>query len=106
MGLIKKSAYLEMCPRCGVHGEIVYSDDSRSAPFATQLRGEMTLLAALTRGLITSEEARFVSDEIKKKIKTKSSFEVDNKIDMFLDLKEEVRSHLSSSVPHGHPNLN
>lgn len=106
MSLIKKSAYLEVCPHCGVHASIIYSGGSKSAPFATQLRGEMTLLAALTRGLITSEEAKFVSDEIYKKIKTRISFELDYKIDMFFDLKEEVESHRGSPLPHGHPHLN
>ncbi len=99
MSLILMSARFELLAD-GKRGRVVYSDGTKSAPFATQAMAAIVLDGALFSGRMNVHEAAFVAKHIEKSIKVVQSTELDRWCDEVSD-GEEDQLKMLESVTHG-----
>ena len=64
MSLITKVAYLELCPHCGAHGRIVFTDGTKSPIFATKETALDLLELARHQGRANEDDVLAVQDQI------------------------------------------
>lgn len=64
MANIIRPAYFEICPNCGLHGHLTFSDKSTSREIRSRLEALKLLSQALGEGKVTLPEADLLADEI------------------------------------------
>lgn len=61
--MIEKVAYFEMCPRCGAHGFIFYTDGTKSQDLVSKSQA-LRIVKNMTGLSLDEAEAKFMTDQI------------------------------------------
>lgn len=64
MPLIQSSAYVEICPKCTMHGRIVLKDGSKTRHFVTKRDGLILLASLQDLGAVGPEESKAIVEQI------------------------------------------
>jgi len=64
MAPIKRVAHLLICKECGDHGEIIFSDGTKSRSFSSKKDAFEELLVSLATGRVTEAERPHIREEI------------------------------------------